>query len=97
MPESSPYRQLRRVRRERQKLFRLKLSSGVEQTAEEVTHETWRRTVANLFPTLQGTPSDDRVLESIPYQHLGRVGREEQTLFRIEELAGVHSRTRSWV
>ena len=52
----------------------------------------WRRTFANLFYGLESMPANSRVLESSPYQHLRRVWRQRETLFRKQLLSGAHLR-----
>ena len=63
-------------------------------TGEDKIRGAWCRTAANLVTGLEGMPSNSRVLESSPYQHLRRVWYGRQTLFRMKLSPGVHLRSR---
>ena len=70
------------------------LLSVEQQPSGERKCEEGPRAVANLFPGPEGMYSNNRALESPPYQDLRRVRREWQTLFRLKLLSGAHLRTR---
>ena len=73
------------------------LPRGGQQPGENGGGEPWCRSPAGLFPGMEKIPSDSRVLESSPYQHLQRVRRDRQTLFRMKLLSEMHLRARTYV
>ena len=69
------------------------LATAGEQPSKDKKREAWCRTLANLSSGLESMPSNSRVLENRPYQHLQQLGHNRRTLFRMKLLSGAHLRS----